>query len=122
MDAAIAVREGVKTGDENRQALMHANLLLTNLMRLLRPSMKPANTAQPDSTNQYAADKARFGVPKVNALKIGIELRNQYVLGHSPKNAARDGKYRRVQVKLVKTTGLPPLKAMFRTGYYAPTQ
>jgi Ca-activated chloride channel homolog len=56
------------------------------------------------------------------AAKIGIELRNQYVLGYSPKNTARDGKYRRVQVKLVKTTGLPQLKAAFRTGYYAPTQ
>jgi Ca-activated chloride channel family protein len=56
------------------------------------------------------------------AAKIGIELRNQYVLGYSPKNASRDGKYRRVLVKLVKTAGLPPLKAMFRTGYYAATQ
>jgi VWFA-related protein len=56
------------------------------------------------------------------AAKIGLELRNEYVLGYSPKNLARDGKYRRVQVKLVKTTGLPPLKAIFRTGYYAPTQ
>jgi hypothetical protein len=41
----------LKTGDENRQALMHANLLLTNLMRLLRPIMKPANTAQPELPN-----------------------------------------------------------------------
>jgi Ca-activated chloride channel homolog len=56
------------------------------------------------------------------AAKIGIELRNQYVLGYTPKNTARDGKYRKVQVKLVKTTGLPPLRAMFRTGYYAPAQ
>jgi VWFA-related protein len=56
------------------------------------------------------------------AAKIGIELRNQYVLGYSPKNVTRDGKYRRVSVKLVKTAGLPPLKAIFRTGYYAPTQ
>src|SRR5579871_3528632 len=56
------------------------------------------------------------------AAKIGIELRNQYVLGYTPKNATRDGKYRRVSVKLVKTTGLPQLKAIFRTGYYAPTQ
>jgi len=56
------------------------------------------------------------------AAKIGIELRNQYVLGYVPKNVTRDGKYRRVQVRLVKTTGLPPLRAMFRTGYYAPTQ
>jgi Ca-activated chloride channel family protein len=56
------------------------------------------------------------------AAKIGIELRNQYVLGYRPKNMARDGKYRRVNVKLVNTTGLGQLKAMFRTGYYAPTQ
>ena len=56
------------------------------------------------------------------AAKIGIELRNEYVLGYTPRNLTRDGKYRRVQVKLVKTAGLPPLKAMFRTGYYAPTQ
>jgi Ca-activated chloride channel homolog len=56
------------------------------------------------------------------AAKIGIELRNQYVLGYNPKNSARDGKYRRVQVKLTKTTGLPQLKASFRTGYYAPAQ
>ena len=56
------------------------------------------------------------------AAKIGIELRNEYVLGYSPKNTVRDGKYRRVQVKLVKTTGLPQLRPMFRTGYYAPTQ
>ena len=56
------------------------------------------------------------------AAKIGIELRNQYLLGYSPKNIIRDGKYRRVQVRLVKTAGLPPLRAIFRMGYYAPTQ
>src|ERR1700688_3899670 len=54
------------------------------------------------------------------AAKIGLELRNQYVLGYTPKNLVKDGKYRRVQVKLVKTVGLPPLKPAFRTGYYAP--
>jgi Ca-activated chloride channel family protein len=56
------------------------------------------------------------------AFKIAIELRNEYVLGYSPKNAARDGKYRRVEVKLLKVAGLPPLKPAFRTGYYAPGQ
>jgi Ca-activated chloride channel homolog len=56
------------------------------------------------------------------AAKIGIELRNQYVLYYTPKNRARDGTYRRVQVKLVKTAGLPALSAAFRTGYFAPVQ
>jgi Ca-activated chloride channel family protein len=56
------------------------------------------------------------------AAKIGIELRNQYVLGYSPTNQGRDGKYRKVNVKLVQPRGLPPLHAFWRTGYYAPTQ
>ena len=56
------------------------------------------------------------------AAKIGVELRNQYMLYYTPKNPARDGKYRHVNVKLVQPKGLPPLKAFFRLGYYAPTQ
>ena len=68
-----------------------------------------------------------YNVENVNELadiaaKIGIELRNQYVLYYTPKNATRDGKYRHVQVKLVQPRGLPPLKAFFRLGYYAPSQ
>ncbi len=56
------------------------------------------------------------------AAKIGIELRNQYVLYYSSTNQTRDGKYRHVNVKLVQPRGLPPLKAFFRLGYYAPSQ
>jgi len=56
------------------------------------------------------------------AAKIGIELRNQYILGYSPQNQDRDGKYRHVQVKLVQPRGLPPLRAFWRMGYYAPSQ
>lgn len=68
-----------------------------------------------------------FPVENLNELpniaeKIGIELRNQYIIGYSPKNQDRNGKYRRVQVKLVQPRGLPPLRAFWRLGYYAPTQ
>lgn len=56
------------------------------------------------------------------AAKIGIELRNQYVLGYTPSNTMRDGKYRKVKVELVQPRGLPKLKAYWRPGYYAPTQ
>ena len=56
------------------------------------------------------------------AAKIGIELRNQYVIGYVPNNATRDGKYRRVQVKIVQPRGLPPLRPFWRQGYYAPAQ
>ena len=53
------------------------------------------------------------------ATKIGIELRNQYVLAYSPTNQERNGKYRKVEVKLKPQPGLPPLKARWRLGYYA---
>jgi VWFA-related protein len=56
------------------------------------------------------------------AAKIGIELRNQYVLGYRPSNQTKDGKYRRVQVKLKQPRGLPPLRCFYRLGYYAPLQ
>ena len=56
------------------------------------------------------------------AERIGYELHNQYVLFYSPANVLKDGKYRHVQVKLVQPKGLPPLRAFWRLGYYAPTQ
>ncbi len=56
------------------------------------------------------------------AAKIGTELHLQYVLGYAPTNREKDGKYRHVQVKLVQPKGLPPLRAFWRLGYYAPTQ
>ncbi len=54
------------------------------------------------------------------AVKISTELRNQYVLGYNPKSMQRDGKWRKVKVKLVPPQGLPPLTVHARTGYYAP--
>jgi VWFA-related protein len=56
------------------------------------------------------------------AAKIGIELRNRYVLGYTPTDRQRDGRYHRVQVKMVPPHGLPPLKAFWRLGYYAPAE
>jgi Ca-activated chloride channel family protein len=56
------------------------------------------------------------------ATKIGLELRNQYVLGYRPTKPARDGKWRKVKVKLSAPKGLPSLSVSAKTGYYAPTQ
>jgi Ca-activated chloride channel homolog len=56
------------------------------------------------------------------ATKIGIELRNQYVLGYRPNKPARDGKWRKIKVKLNPPKGLPPLHVFFKTGYYAPSE
>jgi Ca-activated chloride channel family protein len=54
--------------------------------------------------------------------KISVELRNQYVLGYKPSNLIRDGRWRRIKVKLAPPKGAPPLQLYTRTGYYAPTR
>jgi Ca-activated chloride channel homolog len=56
------------------------------------------------------------------ATKISAELRNQYVLGFRSDDAKRDGKWRKLKVKLVPPEGLPQLTVHARTGYYAPLQ
>lgn len=56
------------------------------------------------------------------AERIGIELRNQYVLAYSPTNTNHDGKYRKIEVKLQQPKALPALKARWREGYYAPNE
>ena len=56
------------------------------------------------------------------AAKIGMELRNQYVLGYHPSNKSHDARWRKVKVKLRAPKGLPPLTAYAKTGYYAPSR
>jgi VWFA-related protein len=56
------------------------------------------------------------------AKKIGIELRNRYVLGYSPPKQAHDGKYHRITVQVVPPRGLPKLSAHWRLGYNAPVE
>ena len=56
------------------------------------------------------------------AAKIGIELRNRYVIGYTPTDTQHDGRYHHVQVKVIPPRGLPTLRASWRTGYYAPAR
>jgi Ca-activated chloride channel family protein len=56
------------------------------------------------------------------ATKIGIELRNQYVLGYRPRNPGHDGKWHKIKIKLLPPKGLPPLHVYAKTGYYASSQ
>jgi Ca-activated chloride channel homolog len=66
-----------------------------------------------------------FAVEKLEDLpdiasKIGMELRNQYVLGYRPSNKAHDARWRKIKIRLRAPKGLPPLNVYAKTGYYAP--
>ena len=54
------------------------------------------------------------------ATKIGMELRNQYVLGYHPSNKTADGRWRKIKVRVHPPHGLAPLTVFARTGYFGP--
>jgi Ca-activated chloride channel family protein len=74
--------------------------------------------AEMTGAHMYAAGP--YDLPDI-AEKIGIELRNRYVLGYSPRDPRRDGRYHRIAVKVNPPRGLPKLRAHWRLGYYAPS-
>ena len=55
------------------------------------------------------------------AAKVGTELRTQYVLGYRSTNTARDGRWRKIEVKVVPPKGTKAKHVTAREGYYAPS-
>jgi len=80
--------------------------LLTHIAEQTGGRLFPANVAE---------------LPDI-AKRIGIELRNRYVLGFAPASQVRDGKYHHITVVLVPPRGLPKLQAHWRLGYNAPIE
>jgi Ca-activated chloride channel family protein len=65
-----------------------------------------------------------FFPPSVHDLEqicaeIGVDLKNQYVLGYRSSNRLTDGKWRKIKVKINKQKGMPSLSVRAKTGYYA---
>ena len=52
--------------------------------------------------------------------KIAVELKNQYVIGYESTNEAKDGKWRKLRLKVNPPKGLPRLNIRNKSGYYAP--
>jgi VWFA-related protein len=94
---------------------------------VLFPSLTKEEVSGPRLLSQISEQTGgrAYGASEMSQLpaiaeKIAIELHNEYVLAYSPANAARDGKYRKIELILAKPTGLPDLTARWRLGYYAP--
>jgi len=56
------------------------------------------------------------------AQRIGEALRYLYVIGYVPRTLPYDGKYRRIEVKLIWRRGSTRLLTSWRHGYYAPLE
>jgi Ca-activated chloride channel family protein len=53
--------------------------------------------------------------------KIAQELKSQYVIGYASTNTNKDGKYRKVRVRVTAPVGMPKLNVRSKDGYYGPT-
>jgi Ca-activated chloride channel family protein len=54
--------------------------------------------------------------------KIAVELKSQYVIGYESTNKNKDGKYRKIRVRVTPPEGMGKLSIRTREGYYAPHQ
>ncbi|MDE3195496.1 MAG: VWA domain-containing protein [Acidobacteriota bacterium] len=95
----------------------------------LLPSLSKEEVSGPKLLGQIAEQTGgrAYGASDGNQLpsiaeKIAIELHNEYSLAYSPAEPARDGKYRKIEVRLRPQKGLPDLKVRWRLGYYAPAE
>ena len=111
------------------------NLLLESDVQLFAIGIYPSNTEEQAKTSEEIKGPGlleelttitggrHFAVDKIGDLpavseRVSLEIRSQYVLGYSPKQFERDGRFHRVKVD-VSTTDL---SLRYRHGYYAPIE
>lgn len=75
-----------------------------------------------EGAESLATDSGGFVVRNTNDLAKGIvriadESRSYYLIGYNPSDSRRDGRFRKIQVKVVGRKGL---QVRARKGYYAP--
>ena len=75
-----------------------------------------------DGSNSLASDSGGFTVRNTNDLtrgieRIALESQTYYLLGYSPTNGKRDGKFRKIDVKVARKG----IDIRARKGYYAPS-
>ena len=56
------------------------------------------------------------------ARRIGIELRDQYLLGYRPTAVRRDGKWHKIRVRMRLRKHSPQFRVYAKSGYYAPSE
>jgi len=76
-----------------------------------------------EGASVLASDTGGFSVRNTNALAEGIqriarESEAYYLVGYQPTNAARDGKFRKIEVKVARRG----IQVRARKGYYAPAE
>ena len=71
------------------------------------------------STGGMAFSPNSFNELDDSVRRIALALRHQYSIGYVPVNELRDGKWRKIKVRVNKPRGMPSLIVRAKEGYYA---
>ncbi len=109
-------------GDASQAASVGSNMYSGSAQRSLSDNFH--NTQE--TLDTLAADTGGKALLDSNDLTLGMtqvqkDINSYYMLTYASTNAAEDGKYRRIQVKLAPKVGDLRAKLDYRQGYYAPT-
>ncbi|MGD0363294.1 MAG: VWA domain-containing protein [Bryobacteraceae bacterium] len=109
-------------GDASTAASVGSNLYSGSAQTSLMDNFH--NTQE--TLDTLAADTGGKALLDSNDLTLGMtqvqkDINSYYILTYASTNAAEDGKYRRIQVKLAPKLGDLRAKLDYRQGYFAPT-
>ena len=109
-------------GDASQAASVGSNLYTGSAQQSLMDNFH--NTQE--TLDTLAADTGGKALLDSNDLTLGMtqvqkDMSSYYMLSYASTNAAEDGKYRRIQVKLAPKLADLKAKLGFKQGYYAPT-
>ena len=109
-------------GDASQAASVGSNLYTGSAQQSLMDNFH--NTQE--TLDTLAADTGGKALLDSNDLTLGMtqvqkDMSSYYMLSYASTNAAEDGKYRRIQVKLAPKLADLKAKLDFKQGYYAPT-
>jgi VWFA-related protein len=121
--AIIIVSDGADTGSRTKEKAAIAASHRSEVIIFAIGITDPRYGSSPRTLRKLAQETGGFSVfPRNNEQlreafdEIAAQLRTQYLLTYSPTNRDRDGKFRKVKVKVTRKD----LKVRTRRGYYAP--
>jgi VWFA-related protein len=117
---------GLATGNEQLLQAHHENPDAWGTTDVVQPALSMQlsdDWAEAEGAVDVAADTGGFSVRNRNDLATGMgriaeESRAYYLLGYTPSNAARDGGFRKIAVRV----GREDVKVRARKGYYPSVQ
>ena len=134
-DAIYLGMDTVKKGAHPKKALLvvtdgeenHSRYSFSNVRDFVREQDVQIYAIGPDAPLSSLAEltggrsfDASFRDMEDICMKIAVELKNQYMIGYRSTNESKDGRWRKVELKVTPPRGLPKLSVRGKAGYNAP--